>query len=431
MSNTQAIDKSAYGKNALALWGVADTQLSDKRAWLTFWCLFAFGASSVYQWQMMAPVMANIAEVFNMPMGDIGYLMSVYTFAGLILAYPCTWVMQTFGIKFSLAVTAVLGLIGNIICVLSGTATMFLVGRVLQGAGFGLIAVLGPNIMPRLFKIEKQGLIMGIWSQWVTPGIALATLSTPFVFQTFGWQAMFYLSTALTLVTGILVLAFVKFPCVPENILSSRESDDGARKERKYGKVYVKSAVVVGLSFFCWSIYYSAYNAYFPTYAQDVIGMDMTTAALGGLITSLCTIPAGIAAGVVADKIRRRKLLLLVGYVCVGLLFSLVMWNNSGSVATFWFTAVVLGFVCAGLVPTMTRAIIPVLAQKPKETDWALTGMAFVTQLGGIVATWFATVMASTSWATAGLVYGIPTLVLSLAMLLFIKDDHDIKLEAE
>lgn len=432
MSGTLVVDKSAYGKSALSHWGVADQQLTNKQAWLTFWCLFAFGASCVYQWQMMAPVLVDIAAVFNIPTADIGFLMSVYTFAGLVLAYPCTWVMQTFGIKFSLTVTAVLSIVGNLICLVSGDATMFLVGRVLQGAGFGLIAVLGPNIMPRLFPLEKQGLVMGIWSQWVTPGIALGALSTPLIFQAFGWQAIFYLSTAITVITALLVLVFVKFPCIPENLRSSASADGAPMKERKYGKTYMKSACIVGFSFVAWATVYGTYNSFFPTYAQEVLGMPMMSASMTTLVTALVTIPSGIAVGVLADRIRRRKVLLLAGYAILLLLYSFFMWSDTGTMITAWISAVVLGFICAGLIPTMTRAIIPVLAQKPKETDWALTGMAFVTQVGSLLATWFITIMATTgSWGTAGMVYGIAACVVALAVLFFIKDDHNIILTDE
>ena len=38
---------------------------------------------------------------------------------------------------------------------------------------------------------------MGIWSQWVCPGVALAALSTPLLYGAFGWRSIFCLSLAL------------------------------------------------------------------------------------------------------------------------------------------------------------------------------------------------------------------------------------------
>ncbi|WP_165251630.1 MFS transporter [Adlercreutzia sp. ZJ304] len=425
MASSNTVDKSAYGNNKLAQWGIANDQMTKLRKWLCFWVLFAFGATCVYQWQMMAPVIAPIAEVFGIDPANMGFLMSVYTIAGLILAYPCTWLMQHFGIKFSLLVTAVLAVLGNLICLFAVDSTVFLVGRAIQGCGFGLIAVLGPNIMPRLFPLEEQGLVMGIWSQWVTPGIAMGALSTPILFQAFGWQSIFYLSTVLTVITTILLIIFVQLPLVPENLLR----EDNLEKEDKPAsakKIYVRDAVIVGFGFVAWATVYGCYNSFFPTYLQQTLGMDLMSSSMTTLVTALVTIPSGIFIGWLADKIRQRKLILIIGYICTGILFAFFIWQDAGSVALAWTCAVLLGFICAGIVPTMTRAIIPVLAQRPKQTDWALTGMAFVTQLGSLIATFFATVMVATSWGTAGMVYGIIGGLVGLASIVFVKNDHNI-----
>lgn len=425
----QAIVGSYYGDNALTHWGVAKDQMSNARKWVCFFILFAFGASCTYQYIMIAPVLMDIAGIFSIETAQMGWIMSVYTFAGLILAYPCTWVMQKFGIKFSLVVTAALGILGNLICLNASGAAMFLVGRAIQGCGFGLIAVLGPNIMPRLFPLEKQGLVMGIWSQWVTPGIVLGSLTTPIIFQASGWQALYYLSTALTVITGLLIIFFVKMPLVPENVLyeesldkKNKEADGGAAVDRK---VFVKSAFVVGFSFVAWCTIYSLINNYLPTYCQMFVGMDLQQSSLTTLVVALSTIPFGILFGVVADKIQRRKVMLLIGYATV-VFFCIVTWRIT-SAPMMWVMCIFIGAVSAALVPTMTRSIIPVLAQLPKQTDWALTGMAFVTQVGALIAGFFPTLFTSVGWETAGLIFAIIP-VLAFVVLLFVKNDHDIVL---
>lgn len=427
--NSAAIDKSAYGNNKLAQWGVADDQMSNGKRWLCFWVLFAFGGGCVYQWMMITPALGQIAEVFGIGMESIGLLMSVYTIAGLVLAYPCTWIMRTYGIKFSLVVTGVLSLLGNLICLVTLDATVFLIGRTIQGCGFGLIAVLGPNIMPRLFPLEKQGLVMGIWSQWVTPGIALASLSTPIMFSAFGWQSIYYLSTALTALTTILLLLFVRFPLIPENKLREVELKEESAPKSKT-KTYVKSAFLIGFSFIAWTTWYACFNSYFPMYCQVKAGMDMQSASLTTLIAALCTIPAGIFVGWLGDRTRRRKLVLIAGYALTGIVFMFFEWNVGGSQGLVWGIAIVLGLVCAAIVPTMTRALVPVLAQEPKTTDWALTGMAFVTQVGGLIATLFPTLVAATSWEKAGFAFGAVITLVALVMIIPTKNDHRIDLSA-
>ena len=72
----------------------------------------------------------------------------------------------------------------------------------------------------------------------------------------------------------------------------------------------------------------------------------------------------------------------------------------------------------------MSRALIPVLARDPRATDYALTGMAFVTQLGGFIAAFFGTIAAGTSYQFAALTFVVPLCAVAVIVLLFVKNDH-------
>ena len=50
------------------------------------------------------------------------------------------------------------------------------------------MCVVCPNIMPRLFPLNKQGLVMGIWSQCVPVGTIIAFFAAPVVFNAVGWR---------------------------------------------------------------------------------------------------------------------------------------------------------------------------------------------------------------------------------------------------
>lgn len=415
----------AIGKFKSAKWGVLDRQLTNKERWLCFWALFLFGTCCVYQWIMPSSILTNIGESFNMGLDTAGWIMSIFTLTGLILAYPGAWVMRNVGIKVSIVITAVLTIIGNILAIFATGPAMFIFARAIQGCGFGLISVIGPNIMPRLFPLSRQGLVMGIWSQWVCPGIALAALSTPLLYAAYGWQSIFYLSLTLQVITTIIVLIFVKMPAIPENMLS----ESGNHVEiQKPSKAYVVSAFVVGFCFLAWCTSYPTFNTFYPTYAQTVQGMDLFTSSLTTLVAAIATIPGGIIFGLIADKIKQRKLMLIIGYILLIIVCATILWRNSQNEVLAWVTIFCLGFFCAGLVPTMTRALIPVLAREPRTTDYALTGMAFVTQLGGFIAAFFGTIAAGATYQFAALVFVVPMCAIAVLVLLFVKNDNKMKI---
>ena len=423
MSET-APNVPAAGKFKSAQWGVAEGELTNRQRWLCFWSLFVFGSCCVYQWLMPASILTNIGAVFNMDLDTAGWIMSVFTLTGLLLAYPGAWIMRNVGIKVSIIIAAVLTIMGNVLALLADSGTLFIFARAVQGCGFGLIAVIGPNIMPRLFPLERQGLVMGIWSQWVCPGVALASLSTPLLYAAFGWKSIFVLSLALQVVTTLLVLAFVKMPAVPENV---RAKGQGKARMGKPSKAYTISAFAVGFCFLAWCTSYPTFNTFYPTYAQTVQGMDLFTASMTTLVAAVATIPGGILFGLVADKIKQRKFMLIAGYVLLIVVCATVLWSNSQNQALAWGSIIFLGFFCAGLVPTMSRALIPVLAQDPATTDYALTGMAFVTQLGGFIAAFFGTIAAGSTYQFAALTFVVPLCAAAVIVLLFVKNDHRMK----
>jgi hypothetical protein len=83
-----------------------------------------------------------------------------------------------------------LTLLGSLMGLFATSTAMFLASRVLEGFGMGMISVIGPNVMPRLFPLKNQGLVMGIWSLWVPMGSMIAFLTTPLLYGSFGWTSL-------------------------------------------------------------------------------------------------------------------------------------------------------------------------------------------------------------------------------------------------
>ena len=76
----------------------------------------------------------------------------------------------------------------------------------------------------------------------------------------------------------------------------------------------------------------------------------------------------------------------------------------------------------------MTRAVIPVLAREPRTTDYALTGMAFVTQLGGFIAAFFGTIASGATYQFAAWVFVVPLCAAAVIILLFVKNDRKMEM---
>ena len=328
--------------------------------------------------------------------------------------------MQNVGVKMAVIVTAAVSAVGTAICLAAGDWTMMLVGRTLQGCSFGLIAVIGPNIIPRLIPLEKQGLGMGIYSMWFPVGQVIATFTVPLAYGAFGWTSAFWMSFVILAVTLAVFVVLFKLPCVPENLLAEKRAKAKTSKKRK---IFFASALIVGFSFVGFELVFYAYNNFFATYAQMVMGMDVSVASNAVLIANLLTIPAGVITGILCDKTNRRKEILIAGYAVFAILFAFFAWSNTGNEAMSWTCAIILGIIPFSVIPVCTRCLVPVLCPEPKKCDWALTGMAVGTTLGGFGAGFFMNLAGATSWATAGMIFAVIP-VATVIVLFFTKGDH-------
>ena len=194
--------------SSVSRYGVQSRQLDSTERWLCFAALFFLGFTATFNQFKAAPAIQFIGADLGMSVEMLSQIMGVFSIAGMLLAFPGMFVMQRLGVKFSIVVTSVLQLVGSLICVFAPDTALFLVGRTLEGVAYGLICVIGPNIMPRLFPLKDQGLCMGVWSQWTPVGVVIAFFTAPMIFDAaggaalaFSWRPIWYVSIAMEIVS--------------------------------------------------------------------------------------------------------------------------------------------------------------------------------------------------------------------------------------
>lgn len=411
-------------------YGVQDRQLTPTERWVCFAALFLFGGIAAFNLFKAPPVLGFIAQDLMLEADMVGMIMTSYSICALVLAFPGMWIMQKLGVKFSVILSGVIMLLGTLIICVSGDTTTFMLGRALEGCAYGLICVIGPNIMVRLFPLRNQGLCMGIWSVWIPVGTLIAGLAAPALFNATGdWRSIWYFTLVLEVISLVWMLISVKMPKVPENTIV----DGDVTKQKKPQKSFMLAGIMMSVAFFFWAyVYVDNINQLYPTYLQDVMGLDVTMAAMPTNLIALITIPFGIIVGIISDKLNNRKILVWVAYAVVALIIFFLAFNEEAGMGSVWAFAVIMG-LCASCIPTCTRSIIPVLVPEPGKTDVALTVMAFVTGLAQCCATFTTISVANLGWAgNAHFVAAPCALIACLCVLIFAKNDKQVmKLRVE
>lgn len=423
--------------SSVSKFGVQDRQLKPAERWLCFAALFFLGFTATFNQFKAAPAIQFIGADLGMGVEMLSQIMGVFSIAGMLLAYPGMLVMQRLGIKFSIVVTSAMQLLGSVICVFAASTPMFLLGRTLEGVAYGLICVIGPNIMPRLFPLKDQGLCMGIWSQWTPVGVVIAFFTAPMIFAAaggadvaFSWRPIWYVSIAMEIVSIAWLLASCKMPAIPENELV--DSDPAKRKPA--GKNFMLAGFVVCAFFFVWVFDYVAnINTLYPTFLQNEKGLSVFDSAMLPNWTAIISIPLGIAFGVVADKLNFRKWMVAGGYLLVAVCMAFFYFTPGTDMTGPWIASVLMG-LCGALVPTGTRAITPVLVPEPKKTDLVLATMAFATGLAQVVGGYVVSpTVTSIGWqANAQFILAPLALIAAVAVIVFVKSDkkvHEVRLQ--
>lgn len=410
-------------QSGIATFGVQNRQLNQTERWICFSALFFFGFTAAFNLFKAAPAIAFIGADLGFDGAGLGYIMSSYAIAALLLAYPGMFIMQKIGIKASVLISCVLMLVGSAIGVIAPNAEVFLLGRAVEGCAYGLICVIGPNIMPRLFPLKNQGLVMGIWSLWIPVGTIIAFFSAPLIFEAAGWRPIWYVSLIMEVVAFVWMFISVKMPQVCENELV----DGDISRRKKPGKCFMFGAIMMSVAFLAWAyVYVDNINTLYPTFLQQVKGMSVAESSMLPNWIAIITIPVGILFGVLSDKLNARKYFVAVPYLIVSLLMFFCAFTPGTDLVGPWTFCILMG-VCAAGIPMGTRAIIPVLVPDPKKTDFALATMAFATGLAQCMGSFASLAVAEIGWTANGMYVLAPlTLAASLIVFFCVKSDRKV-----
>lgn len=321
--------------------GVLDRQLTNKEAWTTFWACFLYGFTTSFMcFKVSSPLLA-IAEEFSIAEGDIGMVMTTFAIAALVLAYPGTWFMRNVGVKFTVIVTALFSLAGTVLGCVATTYEIFMFSRVLEGIGYGMFAAMGANICTRIFPTSKLGLVMGTWSLWMPVGSTFAFVASPLIFEALGWRAIWVFCAILEIVSIAAVLFLMKMPAKSEADLV--EGDPA--KERRKTKNFFFAAIMVQVAFTAWCFLYLVnINSLYPAYLQQIKGLSVMDSSMLPTILAVITIVFGVFAGILADKTRQRKWMLVIAYIAVAINFAFfVFTEDPANMASPWIAMVIMG----------------------------------------------------------------------------------------
>ncbi len=349
---------------------------------LIFVSLAMFG--NYYIYDSIAPIADLLKTQLSFTDENIGSLYSVYSIAAVLILIFGGIIIDKYGTKISILVFSIICSIAALTTAITDDLSIMLIGRFLLGIGSEPLIVAVTTALAKWFKGRELGFALGINLSIARLGQIYADWSPTVHGDLYSnWQDPLYLAVIVglaTLVGGVVYFAMEGY----------------AERKFELGKAEETEKLVIGDLFkfnksFWWIVLLCVtfYSAIFPfrsfaiKFYQHVHSIDLEFA---GRFNSALPIASMIVAplfGLLADKIGKRSLMMMIGSVMLLPVYLLMMYTD----VSLYIPIIMMG-VSFSLIPAVMWPSVAYLVRE-QRLGTAYSVMTLIQQVGVAGFNWF------------------------------------------
>lgn len=379
------------------------------RSWILIAVVLLLFGTAVASSQYKVPViMTQITQQFGMTDSSASWLMSIFTFVGIILAIPTGALAKKFGPKILLLAASAILLVGSLIGLAATDGTMLIVSRGVEGVAFILVTICGPLAVQKYVAPEKIGSATGIWALWVCLGSVVGGVVTPTVSATLGFVGVWMVYAVFAAIFAVLVAVVVKFNDGASDA-PAQASGEQVEPKVSYAELFKPNTLLYLAGFLLFNMVLLAMLSFSPTWMQ-IQGIDPTLSGFLSTLPMLLAVVSSPLFGSLSDKLGRCKPLYLVALLSMGPCAFLLL---TGTGMQLWVGAVVMGLVGMG-VPVICLTAYPKVLGKPELMSIGMGFLMLIQSLGQFLGTFVSPMLLGASgdqWVTLGIVMCVLGLV--------------------
>ena len=320
-------EKKYYKKNLAIIFGTT--------------LMAVLGVSSI------TPAFPTIMEALDLTETQVGMLITVFTFPGVLLSPVLGLAADRFGRKTVLIPSLMLFGIAGGICFFVHDYTQLLILRFLQGAGAAALGSMGTILIGDLYSGNRRASIMGYNSSILSIGTAFYPLIGG-ALAVLSWNHPFLLPW-IAVPIGLFALRYMKNPKINKK-QSLTDYLKNAWKEIKRPEVY-GIFITVMLVFI---VLYGSYLTYFSTMLGKIFGASSLVIGIIMFSTSISTAIVSSRLGILVRYIKKSNLI-IIGFSSY--LTSMVAILFIDSLWLFMAPAILFGIGNGLLVPSIHTLI--------------------------------------------------------------------------
>ncbi|MBC7112864.1 MAG: MFS transporter [Candidatus Methanomethyliales bacterium] len=264
----------------------------------------------------VAVIAFDIMAEFNTDASLLGLMSSMYFFPYALAQIPVGLLLDRIGIRRTVTILATISCIGSLIFSLSPSLLLLSVGRAFVGFGVGGFYVSSLKAIAVWFEPGRFATLAGLLTSIGNLGAIFASYPLAVMSLSLGWRHSFLI---ISLVMAVLtVVAWFRIKDESKEKFHSKQS---ISKDLKTVFSYREFQKMVIVPFLVYGLFISFQGLWGGPFLMDVYGMNKSDAGALILFIGLGFMIMSPVAGLISDKIMKRKPVLMVGMV-----LSLVFW---------------------------------------------------------------------------------------------------------
>lgn len=327
-------------------------------------------------------ISVELIQSLGIATSSYGWIMSVFSIMGLILALPATGIVYRLGLKKSFIISIGTLLLGSLMGALAPSFEVLLVSRIIEGCGMGFIGVAGPTAISLWFPMSRQGVAVAVFQTWMPFGTLIMMNLAPALTSSMGWRSVWWFACAYCVLAFIVLIVLFKEPPADLASLSTGKRTDDP-PVRKIVALKNPSLWILCISFMVFALTTTGTtSSYWSLYLREVASIPAPTAAFA---VSLCTVLGAVGipfGGWLSDKLGTRKWIMMAAWVVV-LVFLWFAFSIT-DLTMVYVLAIVNGF-CQGWIPAMVQVAIPDILKNPSLNAMGMGLMNVFRNAGNIL----------------------------------------------
>ena len=328
-------------------------------SWTSIFSLFLFGVVGASTVSKLIPLGADLGREFGATAANFGWLVSLIALPAVILASPSGLLVDRFGSRRVLNMSAALGVVANGLYLLAPRYGILQLARLLEGVAIVHIYTAAPAFLMATTEGKRRGTAMTIWATYMPTGTAVGLLLAGLFAGTDNWRLVFLFQGGLFLLVALVNL---RQPHVAAAAGTSQVRSLRHRLLDLRGAYSRPPLLLLALAFFLMISLGFGANSTFPSYFARIHEVSISHTANVIALGTLLMIPGslGVGALIAAGGSQQR---VFAGLAVLGALAGSLAFFPGLSIALripvvgLWF--VISGAALATIMATLPRVAEP------------------------------------------------------------------------